>query len=206
MAAQQSPRLGSANPGRQKAIAATIVGASVVYLAGSLHEQRPEYGSLVVPLGHDIRVEIARTSERRSRGLSGRSQIGADGFLLVWPNAGVQPIWMADMRFALDVVWLDAEHRVLAIESNAQPCAATPCPIIQPHNTERSVYVLELPSGRAAFYLIAVGATLGPTRPESVDRINARPVSAAPPDPRDMALIGFVRILRSREYTALSRT
>lgn len=187
MAALQSPQSGSANPRRQKAIAATIVGASVVYLAGSLHEQRPKYGSLVVPSGHAIRVEIARTSELRSSGLSGRSKVGADGLLLVWPNADVHPIWMADMRFALDLVWLDAEHRVLAIESNAQPCAATPCPIIQPQNTERSVEVLELPSGRAAFHLITVGATLGPTRPESVDRIDARPVSSAPPDPRDMA-------------------
>lgn len=132
MAAQQSPRADSATPRRQKAIAATIVGASVVYLAGSLQEQRLEYGSIAVPTGHDIRVEIARTSERRSRGLSGRSQLGADGFLLIWPNAGVHPIWMADMRFALDVVWLDAGHHVLAIESNAQPCAATPCPFIQP--------------------------------------------------------------------------
>lgn len=206
MAALQSPQSGSANPRRQKAIAATIVGASVVYLAGSLHEQRPEYASLVVPSGHDIRVEIARTSERRSSGLSGRSQIGADAFLLIWPTADAHPVWMADMRFALDLVWLDAERRVLAIEANAQPCAALPCPIIQPQNTERSVAVLELPPGQAARYLIGVGATLGPTRPDGVDRIDARPVASAPPDPRDMTLIGFVRILRSREYTALSGT
>jgi uncharacterized membrane protein (UPF0127 family) len=171
MTAQPMPRSDSRSRHRQRAIAATIVGVSVVYLVGSVIEQRPEFGTIAVPSGRDLHVEIARTSERRSRGLSGRAEIGADGLLLVWPDAGEHPIWMAGMRFPLDLVWLDVDHRVVAVESDAQPCTATQCPILRPPNAVHSVAVLELPSGHAARHLITVGATLGPTRPEMPERL-----------------------------------
>lgn len=91
-----------------------------------------------------------RSHERASvaQRLCSRSQIGAEGFLLCPAHADVHLIWMADLRFALDLVSLDAD-RVRAMESRVQCCTATPCPIIQPLNTERSVGVLERPSATA---------------------------------------------------------
>ena len=171
LAAQPSPRSDSRRRHLQMAVAATLIGATAVYLAGPLREQPREYGSLRAPSGHDLQVEIARSSEQRSRGLSERAPIEAGGLLLVWPDAGDHPIWMNDMRFPLDLLWFDGDYRVLAIESDARPCNATPCPILRPQQAERSVMVLELPSGQAARHLIAVGATLAPTRPEYLDRI-----------------------------------
>lgn len=170
MAAQVSLQRDPPRRHRQRAIAATIVGASAVYLlADAFLDERLEFGSLAVPSGHELRVEIARTGEQRTKGLSGRSQIGADGLLLLWSDAGEHPIWMAGMRFPLDLVWLDVDHRVVAIESDAQPCTGTPCPLFRPPSASRSIAVLELPAGYAARYLIAVGTAVVP-RPESPHR------------------------------------
>lgn len=169
MAAQASPQPAALRRHRQRAIAATIVGASGLYLlADAFLNQSPTFGSLVVPSGDDLRVEIAQTREQRAKGLSGRSHLGADGLLLVWPDASEHPIWMAGMRFPLDLVWLDVDHRVVAIETGAQPCTGTPCPLFRPPSALRSVAVLELPSGDAARYQMAVGATIA-LRPESPD-------------------------------------
>ncbi len=167
MAAQASPSPAALRRHRQRAIAAAIVGASAMYLFTDVHP-RPEFASVAVPSGQDLRVEIARTSEQRARGLSDRSHVGADGLFLVWPDAGEHPIWMAGMRFPLDLAWLDVAHRVVAIEAHAQPCTGPPCPLFRPPTAVRSVAVLELPAGDAARYQIAVGATIAP-RPESPD-------------------------------------
>lgn len=161
------PSASAASYGRV-AIAVAIIGATAVYVASLCDEQRPEFRLVRVPSGQTIRVEVARTAKRRSRGLGGRSEIGADGLLLAWPDAGEHPIWMASMRFALDLVWLDIDNRVVAIHSDARPCTATPCPLFRPSGGKRSVAVLELPSGDAARYLIAVGEIVT-SRPETPD-------------------------------------
>lgn len=170
MAAQASLQPDPPRRHRQRSIAASIVGASALYLlADAFLDQRSEFMLLAAPSGHDLRVEIARTSAQRAKGLSGRSQIGADGLLLVWSGAGEHPIWMAGMRFPLDLVWLDVDDRVVAIESDAQPCTGTPCPIFRPPGASRAIAVLELPAGYAARYLIAVGTAVLP-RPDSPHR------------------------------------
>jgi uncharacterized membrane protein (UPF0127 family) len=73
--------------------------------------------------GGPIVVEIAATSASRSAGLSNRRELrGIDGMLLKWDAPGRHPIWMAGMRFPLDVAWIDANSRVLAILTNVPTC------------------------------------------------------------------------------------
>jgi hypothetical protein len=54
--------------------------------------------------------------------------------------------WMKDMRFSLDILWLDASHRVVHIEQGVSPgtyprtfCTKVP-----------AMYVIELPAGSVA--------------------------------------------------------
>ena len=67
---------------------------------------------------------------------------------------------MSEMRFALDLVWLDGDGKVIAVLANVPPCPSTPCPLYEPPGSEKSVAVLELPAGRAATYGLAVGAVV----------------------------------------------
>lgn len=105
-----------------------------------------------------IRVEIADTPGARSAGLSRRQALGdVDGLLLKWETPGRHPIWMADMRLPLDLIWLDADGRVLAILENVPPCSASPCALYEPEGTSNSIAVLELPASAARVRGIVVG-------------------------------------------------
>jgi uncharacterized membrane protein (UPF0127 family) len=67
---------------------------------------------------------------------------------------------MADMRFALDLVWLDERDTVLAVLDSVPPCSQQPCPLYEPPDTDAAIAVLELPAGDAKRRGIVVGAVL----------------------------------------------
>ena len=114
---------------------------------------------LVSPKGVLV-VATARTPEARASGLSNRERIPHQGLLLVWETAGRRPIWMAEMLFPLDIVWLDARGRVLAALADVPPCDRQPCPLYEPSGTDRATAVLELPAGYAGRYGIAVDSII----------------------------------------------
>lgn len=105
-------------------------------------------------------VEVATTPAARSAGLSNRESLNVDGLLLEWETRGRHPIWMADMRFSLDLVWLDVHGRVLAVLADVPPCHIEPCALYEPEQSDRSVAVLELPAGAAARHRITSGVIL----------------------------------------------
>jgi uncharacterized protein len=109
--------------------------------------------------GGRILVEVADKPTARAAGLSNRDSLnGVDGLLLKWDTPGRHPIWMAGMRFSLDLVWIDAAGRITAVLPNVPPCRLEPCPLYEPHGSERSLAVLELSAGEAAHRGLTVGA------------------------------------------------
>ena len=86
-----------------------------------------------------------------------------DGLLLKWESPDRHPIWMKGMRFPLDLVWLDADGRVVAALTNVPPCLAEPCPLYEPDGSERSVAVLEMRAGSASVHRLASGAIVRPS-------------------------------------------
>jgi hypothetical protein len=106
-----------------------------------------------------IVVELASTPAARAMGLSNRDVLaGIDGLLLQWDTAGRHPIWMAEMRFPLDLVWLDQAGQVIAVLHGVPPCRTEPCPLYEPDGTQQSVAVLEIAAGAARSRGIAIGA------------------------------------------------
>lgn len=62
---------------------------------------------LLVGAGFAIRAEVADSALERIRGLSGRETLQPDrGLLFVFPFADYHGIWMKQMRFPIDIVWL----------------------------------------------------------------------------------------------------
>jgi uncharacterized membrane protein (UPF0127 family) len=139
------------------AVVVLAAAAFVIWLA--VDQQRESALELVAPRG-TLLVEVAQTPEARAKGLSNRASVTHDGLLLLWDAPGRHPIWMADMRFALDIVWLDEYGRVLAVLTGVPQCAASPCPMYEPSGTEPSTSVLELPAGSAARHAIEVGSVV----------------------------------------------
>lgn len=103
-------------------------------------------------------IEIVDTPELRKQGLSGRESIGDDaGMLFVFEAESEDNcFWMKDMRFAIDMVWLDAQKRVVSVKESIGPetYPKTFCP------DEPSLYGLELQATKAKDLGIETGVYL----------------------------------------------
>lgn len=69
-----------------------------------------------------IEVQIAQTDSARQKGLSGRRSLDPNtGMLFIFENPDFYGFWMKDMLFAIDIIWLDEDMRIVHIESSVDP-------------------------------------------------------------------------------------
>ncbi|CBQ74041.1 hypothetical lipoprotein precursor (plasmid) [Glutamicibacter arilaitensis Re117] len=100
--------------------------AAAVALAGLLAgcaSTPPEPATALVALGSglEFQVEHARTADEQRTGLAGRSELSEDqGILFSFASQSERQVWMAGMKFPLDVAWI-ADHRVIAVQT-LEPC------------------------------------------------------------------------------------
>jgi uncharacterized protein len=65
---------------------------------------------------------IASDNASRVKGLSGRENLRENqAMLFVFDAEDQLCFWMKDMRFSIDMVWLDANKRVIHIEQDVSP-------------------------------------------------------------------------------------
>ncbi len=80
------------------------------------HPKRLQFGN------HTFLVDVAQTQRARQQGLSGRKSMPANhGMLFVFQTPDKYCFWMKDMKFPLDMIWLDANKRVVNIQKDATP-------------------------------------------------------------------------------------
>ena len=71
-------------------------------------------------------VEVVSTPQALQQGLSNRTYLQPrHGMLFKFAKEGVQSMWMPNMNFPLDIVWIDSNKTVIKIEQNATPCSNT---------------------------------------------------------------------------------
>ena len=105
-------------------------------------------------------VEIADEPEEWRRGLMDRASLPANGgMLFIFSDQAPRVFWMMNTLIHLDIIFVDAQGRILNIADNVPPCVAPRrCP------TYRSIaparYVLEIPGGRAKALGIRAGGYL----------------------------------------------
>jgi uncharacterized membrane protein (UPF0127 family) len=110
----------------------------------------PEWAVAVFPSGAEFSLEIAATDRQRQLGYMFREDVPPhEGMLFLFDATEHHGIWMKNCRVPLDIIWLDAEFRVVQIAAQAQPCPEDgPCSSMLPMQASR--YVLEVAGGRAA--------------------------------------------------------
>ena len=94
-----------------------------------------------------VNVLLADTSAERAKGLSDRDRMNSDqGMLFVFDTPSQYCFWMKDMKFPIDMVWLNKDKKIITIRANATPDSYpdTFCP------DEDAQYVLEISAGQAA--------------------------------------------------------
>jgi hypothetical protein len=118
--------------------------------SSSLPRATVTFGTRAIP------VEVADTAATREHGLSGRLSLAQDtGLVLAWTMPTEAMIWMPDMNFAIDVIFV-RDEKVVAIYPNAQPCPKDgPCPTFGPATGVN--YVLEAPTGSATRWNLKIG-------------------------------------------------
>ena len=80
-------------------------------------------GTPVVHIGEvSLRVEIAQTTEERTQGLSGRASLeDGVGLLFIFPKADYHSMWMKDMNFPIDIIWISEDLKVVSMNDNVTP-------------------------------------------------------------------------------------
>ena len=93
---------------------------------------------------NSITVEIADSPEKRSQGLSGRSSLPKNhGMLFVFNKAEKYHFWMKDMKFPIDIIWIN-DGGVVAITSHANPEIYNDNSLTTYKPKEPAQYVLEV--------------------------------------------------------------
>lgn len=89
-------------------------------------------------------VKIADTEEARIAGLSNVPELKPkNGVFFKFETNDFHGIWMKDMNFAIDVIWIDKDYQVVHIEKNVSP--DTYPTVFKPKT--KSMYVLETNAG-----------------------------------------------------------
>lgn len=113
--------------------------------------------------GASITAELAETIFERSRGLSGRQSIGSgEGMLFLFDTVEPHTMWMKDMAFPIDILWIK-NGIIVDMEESVRPEQGVSDTMLKRYSSDiPAELVLELPAGFAKMHsiLISDGVTL----------------------------------------------
>lgn len=107
-----------------------------------------------------FKVEVAKTDKERQMGLSGKNNLSKDqGMLFVFDNPDYYSFWMKEMKFPIDIIYLNGDKVVTVIESAQPPTSSNEnLTIYQPE--EKADRVLEVNAGTAQKHKITIGSVV----------------------------------------------
>lgn len=91
-----------------------------------------------------VKIDLADSKSERERGLSGQEYMDTDhGMYFIFNESDYHGIWMKDMKFALDIIWISEGQEIIYIEEAVSP--STFPKIFEPSRPAK--FVLEVNSG-----------------------------------------------------------
>ena len=136
-------------------VAVGVVAALVTYSLSKTTPLQNTVGlSRISVAGVPVYVTIADTTDAQEKGLSGTASLPAnEGMLFVFDRDDYYHMWMKDMRYSLDMLWISEEGVIVHIEKNVSPDTYP-----QSFTSEDPARnVLELPAGFADHHDVKVG-------------------------------------------------
>lgn len=137
--------------GRSELIVAALL--LILSIGGLVFSTRTE-GPTVVVDGNTFKVQVSDDISERRLGLSGQDALANDeGMIFIFDESDMHGFWMKDMKFSIDIIWIDENLRVVHIEEGVSPST-------YPESFVPSVdarYVLEVYTGQAAAQGIGLG-------------------------------------------------
>jgi len=132
-----------------------------IWFLGQTGESLPKKDNKTTPTavinGQELNLEVMRTSEERSRGLSQKELLAENaGMLFIFENPGVPGFWMKDMNFSIDIIWIGSDKQILDITESVSP--ETYPKVFKPK--AQIQYVLEVNAGWVDEHNISIGDTV----------------------------------------------
>ena len=109
-----------------------------------------------------IQIEVARTPEEKNQGLSGRQSLAeGSGMLFIFEENSRPNFWMKDMRFAIDIIWINDGKVVQIDRAIPPPEPGTKDGDLELYRSNQPIdFVLEVPSGFSDKNQIEVGGVV----------------------------------------------
>ncbi len=93
--------------------------------------------------GAKVKVEVVIDPLEVNTGLMFRDELGKDkGMLFSYGYDDYHSMWMKNMKFPIDIIWIDYDNRIVEVTRDAKPCLWEPCAVYRPPKKAR--YVLEV--------------------------------------------------------------
>lgn len=133
-----------------------IIALIIIVVFGSFLVFREQGPSLKIG-NEKISLIIADTPEKREKGLGDLQELPEDSAMLfTFEKEDTYGIWMKDMKFPIDIIWLDTSKKIVTLEENVFP--DTYPEIFYPG--EKSFYVIEANAGFVEKNNLTTGNTL----------------------------------------------
>lgn len=133
-----------------------LITSGLVVVFVSIIFFKSKNGSTITINNHTLAVELAQTESERKQGLSDRDSMPQNtGLLFIFPSKDNHTFWNYQMKFPIDVLWIDdnmiVEKTLFPIDSGTP---TTYYPRAKAH------YVLEVNAGLADRYGWTVGTSV----------------------------------------------
>jgi uncharacterized membrane protein (UPF0127 family) len=130
-----------------------IIFLVIVITSLLLRDSGSEKQQTVTINNHKFLVEIADTKAKRELGLGNRDGLCEDcGMLFIFDDKKSRVFWMKDMRFDIDIIWIEDGTIVDIVENVSHKDSEKK--IYSPKNIDK---VLELPAGSVKQFGIIAG-------------------------------------------------
>jgi hypothetical protein len=106
--------------------------------------------------GAVVHVELAKEPMSITTGLMFRGELPRGrGMLFSYGYDDYHSIWMKNMRFPIDIIWIDSSSNIVSLARDVKPCIREPCPVYRPSKKAR--YVLEVNANFTLENRVAIG-------------------------------------------------
>lgn len=107
----------------------------------------------------NVNAKVASKPSDRKKGLSNLNSLPlGEGMLFVFKNKSAYTFWMKDMKFAIDIIWIDESKRVVDLAVNVPPEPGRDEDELTMYRPRlEALYVLEINAGLSQLHNLEIG-------------------------------------------------
>lgn len=96
-----------------------LVAVAIFLARAATPREVPPYPPIISVGGVPVHIEYATSAAAIAQGLGGRASLrDGSGMLFVFEKPGAYPFWMKDVRFPIDIIWIDETFHVADVTSD----------------------------------------------------------------------------------------